>query len=165
MTAEKFILDVCCGGRMIWFNKKHPNTLYVDIRKKKKGFVPERANFEIRPDKIMDFRALKLKSNSFKLVVWDPPHLKTFSKTSIMGKKFGVLQPQSYEKDLSEGFKECWRVLKDFGVLIFKWNNTEIPLKEVLSLFNETPLFGHNTGSNSKTRWLCFMKIPAEASS
>lgn len=30
---EKLILDACCGGRMFWFNKKHPNALYVDQRK------------------------------------------------------------------------------------------------------------------------------------
>jgi len=29
----KKILDACCGGRMCWINKMHPNALYVDIRK------------------------------------------------------------------------------------------------------------------------------------
>ena len=24
----KKILDACCGGRMFWFDKKHPNVLY-----------------------------------------------------------------------------------------------------------------------------------------
>ncbi|GAG16600.1 unnamed protein product, partial [marine sediment metagenome] len=26
---DKKILDVCCGGRTFWFNKKHPDTVYV----------------------------------------------------------------------------------------------------------------------------------------
>jgi DNA segregation ATPase FtsK/SpoIIIE-like protein len=30
--GTKTILDVCCGSRMFWFNKKHPDALYLDIR-------------------------------------------------------------------------------------------------------------------------------------
>ncbi len=157
---SKFILDACCGGRMIWFNKKHPNALYIDIRREGKGLCKERPNFEVQPDEIMDFRALKFPDKSFKLVVWDPPHLKTLNKTSIMAKKYGVLNAQTYHYDLSKGFQECWRVLEDYGILIFKWNDQEISQKELLSLFKEQPLFGHTTGSKSKTRWFCFMKIP-----
>ena len=33
---EKFILDVCCGGRMMWFDKDNKNTLYCDIREVEK---------------------------------------------------------------------------------------------------------------------------------
>ncbi|GBR74607.1 hypothetical protein NO1_1754 [Candidatus Termititenax aidoneus] len=31
--ATKKILDACCGGRMMWFDKHHPDVLYVDSRK------------------------------------------------------------------------------------------------------------------------------------
>ncbi len=158
--SNKFILDACCGGKMLWFNKKHPNAIYIDIRREKKGLCKERPNFEVQPDKIMDFRALEFQDKSFKLVVWDPPCLKTLSKTSIMAKKYGVLNAQTYPYDLGKGFQECWRVLEDYGVLIFKWNEQEISQKEILSLFKEQPLFGHTTGSKSKTNWFCFMKIP-----
>jgi hypothetical protein len=51
------------------------------------------------------------------------------------------------------------RVLDDFGVLIFKWSEVEIPLKEVLSAIGQRPLFGHRSGKHNKTHWLCFMKI------
>lgn len=27
------ILDVCCGSRMFWYDKKEPHTTYMDIRK------------------------------------------------------------------------------------------------------------------------------------
>ena len=37
--SDKFILDACCGGRMMWFNKNHPNCLYIDIRKEEKGYI------------------------------------------------------------------------------------------------------------------------------
>ena len=161
---RKFILDATCGGRTIWFNKKNPNAVYIDIRKEDKGLCPERPNFEVQPDYQMDFRKMDFDDKVFKLVVWDPPHSTTFSKDSIMGKKYGPLNPQTYPRDLKEGFDECWRVLEDYGILIFKWNKHEIPQKEVLSFFKEKPLFGHTTGSKSKTRWFCFMKIPIEAS-
>lgn len=29
---DKIILDACCGSRMFWFNKKHPNAIFADIR-------------------------------------------------------------------------------------------------------------------------------------
>ena len=41
---EKYILDVCCGTRMWWKQKKHPNTIYMDIRKEPKEFISEQKN-------------------------------------------------------------------------------------------------------------------------
>ena len=166
---NKFILDACCGGRTIWFTKEHPNALYIDNRTEKKGLAPSSHHrggysFEVKPDQIMDFRSMDLPDNSFKLVVWDPPHLKTLKETSIFYKKYGCLNAETWQSDLRAGFNECWRVLEDYGVLIFKWNETEISQKEVLSKFKVKPLFGHTTGSKSKTRWFCFMKIPVSYS-
>lgn len=165
MNEEKFILDACCGGRMFWFNKKHPNTTYIDIRRDGKGVFKSRSNFEVQPDIKMDFRDLKFPDKSFKLVVWDPPHMKTLSETSQFRKKFGSLNAITWQKDLTTGFNECWRVLEDYGVLIFKWNEEEIKLKEVLENFSKEPLFGHTTGSKNKTHWLCFMKISKDSNS
>ena len=50
MKTDKLILDACCGGRMFWFDKHHPDTMYVDIRKRDKGLCPERPEFCIKPD-------------------------------------------------------------------------------------------------------------------
>lgn len=157
---EKIILDACCAGRTIWFNKKHPHTLYIDKRIAKKGHRKHRPNHEVNPDVVMDFRSLDLPDKQFKLVVWDPPHLKSLGETSDLRKAYGSLNKETWPYDLSKGFQECWRVLDDYGVLIFKWNEQEILLRKILALFKETPLFGHTTGSNSKTHWMCFMKIP-----
>jgi SAM-dependent methyltransferase len=44
------------------------------------------------------------------------------------------------------GFAECFRVLRPGGTLIFKWNETQVPLKEVLALTPHKPLFGHPNG-------------------
>ena len=42
-------------------------------------------------------------------------------------------------------------------VLVFKWAETQLKLKSVLSLTPEKPLFGHKRG---QTFWICFMKTP-----
>lgn len=158
---DKFILDACCGGRMFWFDKKHPNTLFIDNRTAEIGHVDQRnCGHEVKPDILMDFRAMDLPDNHFKLVVWDPPHMKTLTETSILRKKYGCLNAETWQADLKKGFSECWRVLEDYGILIFKWNEVEIRLKKVIVLFPVEPLFGHPIMSKTNTHWLCFMKIP-----
>lgn len=59
---------------------------------------------------------------------------------------------------LSKGFAECFRVLEPCGILIFKWNETDIKVLEILALTPEKPIFGHKSGKASKTHWMCFMK-------
>ena len=149
---------------MIWFTKKHPNAQYVDIRNTivdiTHGKTKGRKHFHIHPDQVADFRNLPFPDGSFKLVVWDPPHLDNLQETSIFAKKYGSLNRETWRYDLERGFDECWRVLADFGVLIFKWSEDRIKLKKVLICFKQKPLFGHTTGSKSHTHWLCFMKIP-----
>ncbi len=47
------------------------------------------------------------------------------------------------------------RVLKPNVTLIFKWNEDQIKLSEVLKAIDAKPLFGDR---RSKTQWLTFMK-------
>jgi len=157
---RKTILDVCCGGRMFWFNKRHPNTLYVDNRVMEPtelGWDKNKRTRECLPDKVMDFRKLDLPDNQFSLVVFDPPHL-ILGKNSLVAKVYGSVDKETWQDDLTKGFAECFRVLKPNGVLIFKWNEFNIPLKEILKLTPEQPLFGHKSGKQQKTHWLTFMK-------
>lgn len=166
MGKGKKILDVCCGGRMFWFDKKHPDVMFVDHRVIKTMIVGKNRNarrFSCGPDRVMDFRNLDLPGNTFSLVVFDPPHFLRAGGKSYMAMKYGVLDPQNWKNDLRQGFKECFRVLKKNGVLIFKWNETQIPLKEILSLTPVKPLFGHRSGKASKTHWVCFMKFNQES--
>jgi len=88
------------------------------------------------------------------------PHLKKLTETSILYKKYGCLNAETWQHDLKKGFKECWRVLEDYGVLIFKWNEAQIKIKTVINLFPVAPLFGHPVQTKTKTHWVCFMKIP-----
>lgn len=156
----KKILDACCGGRMFWFDKKHPDALYIDIREEEDfqtGKGKDNRHRAIKPDLVMDFRKLDFPNESFSLVVFDPPHLMA-GKKSYYAQIYGTLGA-FWKDDLRKGFAECFRVLKRDGVLIFKWNESEIPLKEVLSLSMIRPLFGHHSGKKQKTHWVTFMKI------
>ena len=106
----------------------------------------------------MDFRALPHADGQFKLVVFDPPHLKRAGEKSWMRAKYGVLHPETWEKDLRQGFSECFRVLATDGVLIFKWNETQIKVAQILRLTEQKPLFGHPSGKKGGTHWISFMK-------
>lgn len=158
----KIILDACCGGRMMWFDKKNPLALFVDNREMGIEKLKDGSNFGVKPDVVMDFRSLNLPSNYFNLVVFDPPHIKNASEKAVITKKYGSLNKETWSKDISKGFSECFRVLKTNGILIFKWNEVHIPITEVLSLTDHQPLFGHRSGKTMRTHWVCFLKSSKE---
>ena len=161
IETDKLILDACCGGRMMWFNKAHPDVLYIDNRSCLPGHIKRRPNHSVEPDIIADFRNLPFKDKQFKHIAWDPPHLKTLTMTSVMGKKFGQLNTETWPYDLGKGFDELWRVLDDYGTLIFKWAESEISLKQVLSCFKEECLYGNPMSKGNKgVIWLSFFKSP-----
>lgn len=157
---DKFILDACCGGKMFWYNKNQPNTIYMDIRKEGKGHSDFRPNHEVNPDIIADFKKIPYENKCFKLVVFDPPQMFLGEKAEFT-KRYGRLKRDNWKEEIKQGFDECWRVLEDYGVLIFKWNEFDIKKSEVLEVIGREPLFGHTTNRATKnTHWLCFMKIP-----
>jgi SAM-dependent methyltransferase len=151
------ILDACCGGRMFWFDKQNPDVLFTDVRDEEHTLCDNRS-FKVAPDKIVDFRDMPFDDKSFSLIIFDPPHLVRAGDNSWMAKKYGKLEKDTWQSDLCKGFKECWRVLNPGGTLIFKWNETQIKLREVLACFPEKPLCGHTTTHNLKTHWLVFHK-------
>jgi len=153
----KEVLDPCCGSKMFWFDKSNENVLFLDIRSETHTLCDGRKMI-VSPDDIKDFRKLPYADNAFRLVVFDPPHLIRAGKNSWMAKKYGVLNKDTWKEDLSDGFKECWRVLDGGGTLIFKWNETQVKIKELLSLFPYSPLFGQTTTVNLKTHWIVFFK-------
>ncbi len=157
--AEKNVLDVCCGSRMFWFDKAHPKTIYGDKREEEHTLCDGRS-LEIKPDMQMDFTDLPFNDDCFNLVVFDPPHMEKLGANSWMAKKYGVLN-NTWQDDIRKGFAECLRVLKTDGVLIFKWNETDITTKEILTLCEQKPLFGHISGKRSNTHWITFMKAAA----
>lgn len=156
MKTEKKVLDACCGSRMFWFNKTNPDVLFADIRNENHILCDGR-KLDIEPDVIMDFRKMDFPDCSFKMVVFDPPHMNQLGKNSWMCKKYGVLET-TWKQDLKQGFSECMRVLEVGGTLIFKWNESQIKVSEILDAIGYTPLFGHKSGKLSNTHWMCFMK-------
>ena len=167
MIDNKPILDACCGSRMFWFNREHPDVLFVDNRevhceaiwKSTKGNATRYCS--VHPDVVADFRQLPFRSGAFWHVVFDPPHLLKVGDTAWMAKKYGKLPPE-WEQYLRDGFAECWRVLRPYGTLIFKWCEYDIPVKDVIAAIGRAPLYGHKSGKQSKTHWLAFVKIPGE---
>lgn len=141
----------------MWFDKHNPLVLYIDNEIREKGCLPQRKNFSVEPDLILDFRDLPFSDKTFKHIVWDPPHMKRLTEKSIMRKKFGRLET-TWKEDLAKGFNELWRVLDDNGTLIFKWCEVEISTKEVLECFPIRPLYGHPTAKSGKTKWMAFFK-------
>jgi len=110
-------------------------------------------------------------------VVFDPPHLISNkgqsskgkyvtlygclnSKTNVPGfqkTKYGCLA-KNWREILTQGFAECFRVLKAGGVLVFKWSEIEVPVSEILKLTPHGPLLGNRCGKSSKTHWIIFVK-------
>lgn len=158
---KKLILDPCCGGRQFWFDKDNPIVLFSDFRVMQPKKVGSGKDMRIRkclPDKVIDFREMPFQNDSFRLVVFDPPHL-FLGENSFMAQSYGRLDRKTWREDIKKGFSECFRVLKNEGILIFKWNESDILLKEILKLTDQKPLFGHPSGKAQKTHWICFMKL------
>ena len=162
MTDLPPVLDVCCGPRGFWYNKQDARALYNDIRSethtvkdvsKKSG---TRA-ISINPDTQHDFTNLPFPDETFFHVVFDPPHLEKVGDSGWLSKRYGKLK-EGWRGEIRLGFSECFRVLKPMGTLIFKWNETDIVLSEILKLTDKKPLYGHISGKHSKTHWVAFIK-------
>ena len=158
------VLDPCCGSRMMWFDPQHPDALFGDRRAEtltvtdnSRGNASGTRTIRIEPDTLLDFRALPYPDNAFKLVAFDPPHLVHAGPRSWLAAKYGRLS-ENWRDDLRAGFSECFRVLDSDGVLVFKWNETQVKVREVLALTPHQPLFGHTSGKRAGTHWLVFMK-------
>ena len=158
----KKILDATCGNRSMWFNKQHPAAVYCDKRIEHaltiSGSKRAERKMDVVPDIQCDFTALPFDDNSFQLVVFDPPHLTGAKETAWLVKKYGTLD-ENWPQMLRDGFRECMRVLKPDGVLIFKWSEYDIDADKVWRAIGEKPLFGHHSGRKSRTFWGCFMKL------
>lgn len=156
-------LDPCCGSRMMWFDRQDPRVVFGDCRAeslsvtdRSHGRVNGRRTITIAPDTILDFRALPFPDGSFHAVIFDPPHLVRAGKRSWLAAKYGRLGPD-WREDLRQGFAECFRVLMPSGVLVFKWSEVQIPVREVLALTPHKPLVGNRRVGKDRAHWLVFM--------
>ena len=108
MIKDKKILDACCGGRMFWYEKDQQQTLFMDKREVEKGAFTNNwnPNWCVKPDVIADFRDMPFPNNHFKLVIYDPPHLTSGSMKSVINKKYGLLNKDTWKQDLLDGFND-----------------------------------------------------------
>ena len=156
------VIDVCCGSRMFYFDRQDDRVVFGDVRNerhelKDKSSTGGVRHLSIEPDVLLDFTDLPYADASFAMVVFDPPHLVSNGKSGWLAKKYGKLGA-NWQDDIRAGFAECFRVLRPFGTLIFKWNEHEIPVSKILALTPEKPLVGNRCGKNAKSHWLVFMK-------
>ena len=157
------VLDPACGQRMMWFDHADPRAVFGDFRAET-VCVTDRSHgkangsrvITIEPDTLMDFRALPFADQSFRLVIFDPPHLVHAGRRSWLAAKYGKLG-DNWREDLRQGFAECFRVLMPSGVLVFKWSEVQVPIKDVLSLTPHKPLVGNRRIGKDKAHWLVFM--------
>lgn len=151
------VLDPASGSRMFYFDRDDPRVLFGDIRSESHTLCDGRA-LEVRPDVVNDFRDLPYPDGQFRVVVFDPPHLTRVGVRSWTFKKYGGLL-STWREDLAAGFAECFRVLAADGVLIFKWNETQVPVSDILALTPCKPLVGHRrVGKSADTHWITFIK-------
>lgn len=158
--SELSILDMCCGSRMFWIDKQDDRAVFTD-RREEQHVLCDGRTLQISPDIIADFRALPFADNTFAQVVFDPPHLDRVGENAWMKKKYGALDKKAWPDDIRAGFAEAFRVLRPHGTLIFKWNETQIPVSKVIALTDQKPTIWQRTGKSDKTHWILFLKPAA----
>lgn len=151
------ILDVCCGSKMFWYDKHEPHTTYMDIRDAVYTSLDRgiERRIEVHPDVQADWKHIPFDDETFDLVVFDPPHLIHAGKTSWLAKKYGTIELMTWKSDFHKAFQEIMRVLKPTGTMVFKWNEDQIPIKQVFEAFGQKPILGD---MRSKTKWSIFVK-------
>lgn len=147
---------------MFWFDRADERAVFGDIRSETHTLTDRSSKggsreLIISPDQKIDFRNLPFADDSFHLVIFDPPHLISNGKSGWLAKKYGKLGAD-WRDDIRAGFAECFRVLKPSGTLIFKWNEHEVRVSEILKLTDAKPLIGNRCGKTAKSHWIVFMK-------
>lgn len=148
---------------MFWFNPNRQDSVFVDNRSES-HVLKDRSSrggsrlLVVRPSVVADFRNLPFHDETFSLVVFDPPHLMRNGQSGWMAKKYGTLNRSTWRDDLEQGLAECFRVCRTAGTVTFKWNHSEIAVRDVLRLTKYVPVVGTKNLAGSKTSWFVFLK-------
>lgn len=147
---------------MFWFDRTDPRAVFVDKRRETHTLADSSSKggsrmLTVDPDIQADFTCLPFFDEQFALVVFDPPHLVRNGKTGWLAKKYGKLGAD-WREEIRAGFAECFRVLKPEGTLIFKWNENDVPVSQILALTPQRPLVGNRCGKSAKSHWFVFLK-------
>lgn len=169
------ILDINGGNQTMWEYKDFKEILHIDMEKK----------LTIKPDIFCDNRQTPFRDKVFDTIFADPPHFfndkgsfyaipdkETFKEK---WKGYGEV-PRYYGGDkyktktdllryVSAEGKECYRILKDDGILWLKWNETYVSINTVMAFFDdwnillELPIRLSNPNrTDAQTYWVCLCK-------
>ena len=133
------ILDLSAGNRAVWFEKNHPDCIYVDLRE------------QVRPTIVCDTRRLPFADGTFDLVVFDPPHT-NFGKNGLMSATYGWHTMPEIRDIIAGTAKEAHRVSKTEALMAFKWSNRDMRLGPILALMQDhwQVLFGHSVAARPR---------------
>lgn len=149
------IVDLTAGTRSIWFNKREPGVIFLDIRP------------EVEPTFVLDAKKTNLADNHFDMVVFDPPHA-NFGKNGKMSKNYGHHTAAEIKSLLSGAAKESHRISKRGAFMAFKWNDHDLKLQSALKLMSKywKPLFGQTTSIRtmraSTTYWVMLKRLDSD---
>lgn len=142
------ILDLSAGRRAVWFNKNHPDTIYLDKRP------------EVNPTIVCDTNQ-GIPGSGYSLICWDPPHMNC-GPNSNMSKVYGYHTTKQILELIEKTSKEVHKVSVENALMALKWNTHDISLKRVFNLMPDwEPLFGHLTkdGPGSQTYWIMLRRV------
>jgi len=172
---RRMILDATAGNRTMWLYKNCPDIIYTDIEKKLKN----------KPTIYADNTNTPFLPQTFDTIFYDPPHNwgggdepnpvypseikkwaqkhKPFAFTYYGWDKYKTrvaLMAHVYHAQ-----KEFMRILKDDGLLWFKWNEMRIPVDRILACFTDWVQLltlrvddVSHTAGKGQTFWICFTK-------
>lgn len=149
------ILDLTAGNRAVWFDRRDPRAVFVDVRA------------EVEPDFVASSCALPAEvGDGFGLVVFDPPH-KNNGAAGSMVRNYGHFTHEQIRELICGGAKEAWRVAAEDALMAFKWNDHGLRLESVLPMLAPywEPLFGHGVShqqSRSLTTWVMLARAPQD---
>jgi len=164
------ILDATAGSRSIWYQKNHPFVTFMDKRKvdiwdktKNKKFSSTR-RIKVDPDVVSEWKDAPFPDEHFDMIIFDPPHLirKREWSDSSMVTRYGKLYQDNYKQVLQEGIKKLFNILKQEGIFILKWCDTDRSVDEIIKLCPYKPMVGTRTGQGNKNHWILFIKYRFE---
>lgn len=124
------VLDPCCGSRMMWLDRTHPDVVFGDRRSetitvtdRSHGNASGTRTLRIEPDVLLDFRALPYPDGTFKLVAFDPPHLVKAGPRSWLAAKYGKLGDDWREDNCigcPKGGEGYWNHVRKVHPIVFQ---------------------------------------------
>lgn len=169
------ILDATAGNRTMWQIKKPTNIIFIDMEKK----------LEVKPDVFCDHRQLPFTDSCFDTIFYDPPHnwggaihyfsfpnkeerAKVFKDVGGTPTYYGwdkYKHRQALVASIYNTLTEFRRVLKEDGLLWFKWNEMRITINQILTVFHDWNELMRlyiddptHTAGKQQTYWVCLSK-------